>query len=101
MKQTVTGELTSVPSTARGSPRSEDRGRYFTLEQAAEVYPVFTFRLLRRLVEERRIAFSRAGRRIVLAERDIEQYLEANRVEPWLYGQGFIRSEARRRGALR
>jgi hypothetical protein len=34
------------------------------------------------LVEERRIPFSRAGRRIVVSERDIEQYLEANRVEP-------------------
>lgn len=62
--------------------QSGDRGRYLTLEQAADAYPVFTFRLLRRLVEERRIAFSRAGRRIVLAERDIELYLEANRVEP-------------------
>jgi excisionase family DNA binding protein len=61
---------------------SRQRGRYLTLEQASQVYPVFTFRLLRRLVEERRIPFSRAGRRIVLSERDIEQYLEANRVEP-------------------
>jgi hypothetical protein len=60
----------------------EKRGRYFTLEQATEAYPIFTLRLLRRLVEERRIAFSRAGRRIVLAERDIEHYLEAHRVEP-------------------
>jgi excisionase family DNA binding protein len=58
------------------------RGRYFTLDQAAEAYPAFTIRLLRRLVEQRRIPFSRAGRRIVLAESDIEQYLEGNRVEP-------------------
>jgi excisionase family DNA binding protein len=56
------------------------RGRYFTLDQAAQAYPVFT-RRLRRLVEQRRIAFSRAGRLIVLAESDIEQYLEANRSE--------------------
>jgi hypothetical protein len=61
--------------------RLPTRGRYFTLEQAAEAYPVFTRRLLTRLVQERRIAFSRAGRLIVLAESDIEQYLEANRVE--------------------
>jgi excisionase family DNA binding protein len=60
---------------------TEPRGRYFTLDQAAEEYPVFTRRLLRRLVEQRRIAFSRAGRRIVLAASDIEQYLERNRVE--------------------
>jgi excisionase family DNA binding protein len=57
------------------------RGRYFTLDQAAKAYPVFTRRLLRRLVEQRRIAFSRAGRLIVLAESDIEQYLETNRTE--------------------
>jgi hypothetical protein len=58
------------------------RGRYFTLRQAADEYPAFTLRLLRRLVQERRIAFSRAGRCIVLAEADIEAYLEASRVEP-------------------
>jgi hypothetical protein len=69
---------------AAASPKGHgvSRGRYLTLEQAAEAYPAFTFRLLRRLVEERRIAFSRAGRRIVLAEADIERYLEGNRVEP-------------------
>jgi hypothetical protein len=71
---------TTMPS--KSGPKATDRGRYLTLQQAAEAYPIFTFRLLRRLVEERRIAFSRAGRRIVLSERDIESYLEANRVEP-------------------
>ena len=59
-----------------------NRGRYLTLQQAADAYPVFSFRLLRRLVQERRIPFSRAGRCIVLAEADIEVYLERNRVEP-------------------
>jgi hypothetical protein len=58
------------------------RGPYFTLQQAADAYPIFSFRLLRRLVQERRIPFSRAGRCIVLAEADIEAYLERNRVEP-------------------
>ena len=58
------------------------RGRYFTISEAAEAYPVFTPRLLRRLVQERRIPFSRAGRSIVFAESDIEIYLERNRVEP-------------------
>jgi hypothetical protein len=43
---------------------------------------VFTPRLFRRLVQERRIAFSRAGRCIVIAESDITAFLEANRVEP-------------------
>ena len=54
------------------------RGRYFTLQQAEAAFPVFTPRLLRRLVQERRIAFSRAGRCIVLAEADILAHLEAN-----------------------
>lgn len=58
------------------------RGRYFTILEAAKAYPIFTPRLLRRLVQERRIAFTRAGRAIVLAEFDIEDYLEHNRVEP-------------------
>jgi excisionase family DNA binding protein len=61
---------------------SSDRGRYLTLQQVAEAYPAFSLRLLRRLVQERRIPFSRAGRYIVLAEADIDAYLEANRVEP-------------------
>lgn len=59
-----------------------ERGRYFTLKQVPEIYPVFTHRLLRRLVDQRRIPFSRVGRCIVLAETDIEAYIEANRVEP-------------------
>ncbi|MDP9403972.1 MAG: helix-turn-helix domain-containing protein [Actinomycetota bacterium] len=61
------------------------RGRYFTIPQALEAYPgVLTERLIRRLVAERRIAYTYAGRRIVLAEADIEAYLEANRHEPVL-----------------
>lgn len=59
------------------------RRRYFTIPQAIEAYPgVLTERLIRRLVAERRIAFSYAGRRVILAEDDIEAYLEANRREP-------------------
>ena len=58
------------------------RGRYLTLQQAAEAFPAFSPRLLRRLVQERRIPFSRAGRCIVIAEADIDAYLERNRVEP-------------------
>ncbi len=60
------------------------RGRYFTITQAAEAYPgVLTERLIRRLVSDRRIAFTRAGRRVILAESDIEAYLEGNRQEPY------------------
>lgn len=59
------------------------RGRYFTIPEAVEAYPgVHTERPIRRLVSERRIAFTYAGRRVVLAEADIEAYLEGNRREP-------------------
>ncbi len=66
---------------AGASQQSRCHGRYLTLQQATEAYPAFSLRLLRRLVQERRIPFSRAGRCIVLAEADIEGYLEHNRVE--------------------
>lgn len=62
--------------------RNGARGRYFTLQQAVDAYPIFTPRLLRRLIQERRIAFSRVGRNVVVSETDIDSYLEANRVEP-------------------
>ena len=68
-----------------GRRATPDRGRYFTIPQVVAAYPgVLTERLIRRLVAERRIAFTYAGRRIVLAEADIEAYLEANRREPVL-----------------
>ncbi len=76
-KSTIQTSKQNVHNTAKVS-----RGSYLTLDQVPDNYPVFTLRLLRRLVEERRIAFSRAGRRIVLSESDIESYLENNRVEP-------------------
>ncbi len=72
-----TDKQSDAPSSAL-----QKRGRYFTLQQAADVYPAFTFRLLRRLTQERRIPFSRVGRCIVLAESDIEAYIEEGRVEP-------------------
>jgi len=73
---------TRARTAAGGQRRPPGRGRYFTLPQAVEAYPVFTVRLLRRLVEQRRIAFSCVGRCIILAEDDIEAYIDAQRVEP-------------------
>lgn len=59
------------------------RHQYLTIEQAAEAFPgVLTTRLLRRLVQQRRVPFSYAGRRVVLREDDLVAYLEAGRVEP-------------------
>jgi hypothetical protein len=69
-------------SPASASSTARRRGRYFTLKQMVEAYPVFTPRLARRLVQQRRIPFSRAGRIIVVAEDDIPAYLERNRIEP-------------------
>lgn len=76
------------------------RGRYYTIPQASSAYPgVLTERLIRRLVAQRRIAFSYAGRRIVLAEADIEAYLDANRHEPLARINRPVRSRAPRRTA--
>jgi hypothetical protein len=61
-------------SALRPARREVDRGRYFTIPQAVEAYPG--------VLTERLIAFTYAGRRVVLAEADIEAYLEANRREP-------------------
>jgi hypothetical protein len=73
-----------------------NRGRYFTIPQAVEACPVLTERLIRRLVEDRRIAYSKCGRRVILAEADIEDYLEANRREPAAgrTGAGYARNQS-------
>jgi hypothetical protein len=71
-----------MTANAGRSNQTADRGKYFTLQQAVVAYPVFTPRLLRRLVQQRRIAFSRVGRTIVLSEADIESYITQGRVEP-------------------
>ncbi|HET7489357.1 MAG TPA: hypothetical protein VFJ85_15620 [Acidimicrobiales bacterium] len=73
---------TDPSSSATTAAARHRRGRYYTIPQAVDAYPgVLTERLIRRLVAERRIAFSYCGRRLVLAEDDIEAYLEANRRE--------------------
>ena len=66
--------MTATTETNRAAP-----GRWFTIESAPEEYPVFTSRLLRTLVARREISFSRAGRKIVFSDRDIEDYLAAHR----------------------
>lgn len=58
------------------------RGRYFLFEQVLENYPALNERLLRRLVAQRRIGFTKCGRRLAFSERDLEEYFEAQRVEP-------------------
>lgn len=77
----MTRRASPVGTDKQPPARTPCRGSYLSLAQAAEIYPVFSERLLRRLVQERRIAFTRAGRTVVLADSDIQEYLERNRVE--------------------
>lgn len=55
--------------------------RLLTVAEAAERLNT-TERFVRRLVEERRIAFTRLGRHVRLAESDLEAFVIAGRVEP-------------------
>jgi excisionase family DNA binding protein len=51
------------------------------VEEAAEALGMSS-RHVRRLVQERRIAFHRFGRSIRIDPADVEAYIEASRVEP-------------------
>lgn len=56
--------------------------KYLTLRQVTELYAgIFTERLLRHLVAERRISFTKAGRRLIFDVADLETYLRTNRTE--------------------
>ncbi len=59
-----------------------DMDRMLTVDQAAERLGTST-RFVRRLVAERRIAFSRLGRHIRISSADIDAFIRAGRVEPW------------------
>jgi excisionase family DNA binding protein len=54
---------------------------YMTVTDAAE-YLNTTVRFVRRLIEERRIAFHRFGRHVRLARTDLDAFVNAGRVEP-------------------
>ena len=53
---------------------------HFTVSQAAE-YMGVTVRFVRRLVAERRIPFYRLGRLVRLKKTDIDEFINAGRVE--------------------
>ena len=55
--------------------------KYLTVPEAAQ-YLNTTVRFVRRLIEERRIAFHRLGRHIRLAKADLDESAAAGRVEP-------------------
>ena len=52
-----------------------------TVEQAADRLGTST-RFIRRLVAERRIAYTKLGRHVRIAEADLINYVAAGRVEP-------------------
>lgn len=55
--------------------------RMLNIEQVAERLGTSP-RFVRRLVAERRIAFSKIGRHIRFSARDVEKFILAGRVEP-------------------
>lgn len=68
------------PITTNREPTEMDR--MLNIEQVAERLGTSP-RFVRRLVAERRIAFNKVGRRIRFNATDVEQFIQAGRVEPW------------------
>ncbi len=56
--------------------------RMLTIDQAAERLGT-SARFVRRLITERRIAFSKLGRHVRLNSADVDAFIRAGRVEPW------------------
>jgi excisionase family DNA binding protein len=55
--------------------------KYMTVEEAA-AHMNTSVRFVRRLIEERRIAFHHMGRHVRLALDDLDAFIQAGRVEP-------------------
>ena len=56
--------------------------RMLNIEQVAERLGTSP-RFVRRLVAERRIPFNKVGRHVRFHTADVEQFIQAGRVEPW------------------
>ncbi|MGH3574767.1 MAG: excisionase family DNA-binding protein [Pseudonocardiaceae bacterium] len=54
---------------------------YLTVPEAAQ-YLNTTVRFVRRLIEERRVAFHRLGQHVRLTRTDLDSFIAAGRVEP-------------------
>ncbi|WP_211348184.1 helix-turn-helix domain-containing protein [Saccharothrix texasensis] len=54
---------------------------HFTVQEAAD-YMNTTVRFVRRLIAERRIAFHHLGRHVRLKRADVDEFINAGRVEP-------------------
>jgi excisionase family DNA binding protein len=57
------------------------KNTYMTVQEAAD-YLNTPVRFVRRLIEERRIAFHKLGRHVRLQVSDLEEYVSAGRAEP-------------------
>jgi excisionase family DNA binding protein len=55
--------------------------QYMTVDEAA-AHMNTSVRFVRRLIEERRIAFHHIGRHVRLALEDLDAFIQAGRVEP-------------------
>ena len=55
--------------------------RLLTVDEAAERLGTST-RFIRRLIAERRIAYTKLGRHVRIAARDLDTYVASGRVEP-------------------
>ncbi len=56
--------------------------KMLSIQEAAECFGTSP-RFVRRLISERRIAFSKIGRHVRLNATDVEAFIQAGRVEPW------------------
>ncbi|MFB9906815.1 excisionase family DNA-binding protein [Allokutzneria oryzae] len=54
---------------------------HYSVEEAA-AYLSTTVRFVRRLIAERRITFYKVGRYVRLKHRDLEEFVQAGKVEP-------------------
>ncbi len=59
--------------------RLHHRGELLNFEQVTERYPALTIRFLRRLRAERRVAFVKAGGRLLVYSGDLDDYFESCR----------------------
>ena len=64
-----------------GRPPEAIAPRRCSVTEAAAVLGVSVY-MVRALIRQRRLAYHRIGRRIILDRQDLEQFLRAHRVEP-------------------
>ena len=67
-----------MTSVGRGDPELDT---LLSIEQAAERLGI-SVRFVRRLIAERRIAYTKLGRYVRIATRDLDVFIAAGRVEP-------------------